>query len=74
MLNQIAANGIAHHADWYVAMSATDDGGAEWTPDSWTRAEARQLPTYPDAAALDAATEQLAILSRRWSSPARRAT
>src|SRR5882757_7158297 len=32
---------------------------AKWAPDSWTRAEARQLPTYPDAAALDAATDQL---------------
>src|SRR3954469_15756464 len=32
---------------------------AKWAPDSWTQAEARQLPTYPDAAALDAATAQL---------------
>ena len=32
---------------------------ANWAPDSWTRAEARQLPDYPDAAALDAATTQL---------------
>ncbi|WP_374944514.1 class II 3-deoxy-7-phosphoheptulonate synthase [Sphingomonas sp.] len=32
---------------------------ANWAPDSWTRAEARQMPTYPDAAALDAACEQL---------------
>jgi 3-deoxy-7-phosphoheptulonate synthase len=31
----------------------------KWTPESWTRAEARQLPTYPDAAALDAATTTL---------------
>ncbi len=31
-----------------------------WSPDSWTRHEARQLPDYPDAAALDAATDQLA--------------
>ncbi len=31
----------------------------KWTPDSWTRAEARQLPTYPDTAALDAATDTL---------------
>ncbi len=30
-----------------------------WAPDSWTQAEARQLPTYPDSAALDAATERL---------------
>ncbi len=30
-----------------------------WSPDSWTRHEARQLPVYPDAAALDAATDQL---------------
>ncbi len=33
---------------------------ANWAPDSWTRHEARQLPTYPDAAALTAATNQLA--------------
>ena len=32
---------------------------AKWAPDSWTQAEARQLPQYPDAAALDAATAQL---------------
>ncbi|MEH3037820.1 MAG: 3-deoxy-7-phosphoheptulonate synthase class II [Sphingomonas adhaesiva] len=30
-----------------------------WAPDSWTAAEARQLPEYPDAAALNAATEKL---------------
>ena len=30
-----------------------------WAPDSWTHADARQLPDYPDAAALDAATETL---------------
>ncbi|HXH16398.1 MAG TPA: 3-deoxy-7-phosphoheptulonate synthase class II [Sphingomonas sp.] len=33
---------------------------ANWAPDSWTRHEARQLPTYPDAVALTAATDQLA--------------
>ncbi len=33
---------------------------ANWAPDSWTAAEARQLPNYPDSAALDAATQQLA--------------
>lgn len=33
---------------------------ANWAPDSWTSAEARQLPTYPDRAALDATTAQLA--------------
>ena len=32
---------------------------AHWAPDSWTRAEARQLPDYPDADALAAATETL---------------
>jgi 3-deoxy-7-phosphoheptulonate synthase len=32
---------------------------ANWAPDSWTKAEARQLPTYPDPAALKAATDQL---------------
>ncbi|WP_298672879.1 class II 3-deoxy-7-phosphoheptulonate synthase [uncultured Sphingomonas sp.] len=32
---------------------------ANWAPDSWTAHEARQLPDYPDAAALNAATDQL---------------
>ena len=32
---------------------------AKWAPDSWTSHEARQLPTYPDPSALDAATRQL---------------
>ena len=32
---------------------------ATWAPDSWKNAEARQLPDYPDAAALNAATERL---------------
>jgi 3-deoxy-7-phosphoheptulonate synthase len=32
---------------------------ASWAPDSWTRAEARQLPDYPDPAALDSATDTL---------------
>ncbi|WP_404339279.1 class II 3-deoxy-7-phosphoheptulonate synthase [Sphingomonas sp. MMS12-HWE2-04] len=59
VLNQIAANGIAHHQDWYVHVrNLEQDMG--WTPDSWIQAEARQLPNYPDKAALDAATTQLA--------------
>ena len=33
---------------------------ANWAPDSWTRAEARQLPDYPDTAALTRATDALA--------------
>ncbi|UIJ47372.1 3-deoxy-7-phosphoheptulonate synthase class II [Sphingomonas cannabina] len=33
---------------------------AQWSPDSWTAHEARQLPIYPDQAALDAVTGQLA--------------
>ncbi|AIT05930.1 phospho-2-dehydro-3-deoxyheptonate aldolase [Sphingomonas taxi] len=33
---------------------------ANWAPDSWTKAEARQLPDYPDAAALARATDTLA--------------
>jgi 3-deoxy-7-phosphoheptulonate synthase len=33
---------------------------ATWAPHSWTNAEARQLPIYPDAAALDDATRRLA--------------
>ncbi|QKR99940.1 3-deoxy-7-phosphoheptulonate synthase class II [Sphingomonas sp. CL5.1] len=32
---------------------------ANWAPDSWILHEARQLPDYPDAAALKAATDQL---------------
>ncbi|MDH7974496.1 3-deoxy-7-phosphoheptulonate synthase class II [Sphingomonas sp. AR_OL41] len=32
---------------------------ANWAPDSWTKAEARQLPTYPDQTALKAATDLL---------------
>jgi len=32
---------------------------AQWAPDSWTRREARQLPEYPDASALAAATDTL---------------
>ncbi|MBX3593949.1 class II 3-deoxy-7-phosphoheptulonate synthase [Sphingomonas sp.] len=32
----------------------------DWTPDSWTKAEARQLPDYPDQAGLKSATDQLA--------------
>lgn len=32
---------------------------ANWAPDSWTTHEARQLPDYPDAAALKAATDAL---------------
>jgi 3-deoxy-7-phosphoheptulonate synthase len=37
----------------------TEHMAANWAPDSWTHADARQLPDYPDAAALDAATETL---------------
>ncbi len=32
---------------------------ANWAPDSWTTHEARQLPSYPDPAALTAATDTL---------------
>src|SRR3954462_7395038 len=55
VVNQIAANGIAHHADWYVAARAPESSATKWAPDSWTLPafEARQLPTYPDAQALD---------------------
>jgi 3-deoxy-7-phosphoheptulonate synthase len=31
----------------------------KWTPESWRRHEARQLPTYPDPAALEAAESEL---------------
>ena len=37
VLNQIAANGIAHHADWYVAAPVSGGMSAEWTPASWPR-------------------------------------
>ena len=59
VVNQIAANGIAHHADWYVNVSAADNDLAQWTPASWKGHEARQLPTYPDPDALNTATRQL---------------
>jgi 3-deoxy-7-phosphoheptulonate synthase len=32
---------------------------ANWAPDSWTKAEARQLPDYPDIDALERATDQI---------------
>ncbi len=32
---------------------------AKWAPDSWTKHKALQLPTYPDAAKLEAATTEL---------------
>ncbi len=35
---------------------------AEWSPDSWQSKTVRQMPTYPDPAALDAAVAQLAEL------------
>lgn len=57
--NQIAAMGIAHHADWNVPARNTENEMA-WTPDSWTSAKAIQMPEYPDAAALKAATDTLA--------------
>jgi 3-deoxy-7-phosphoheptulonate synthase len=59
VVNQIAANGIAHHADWFVTLRHAENDMASWTPDSWQAAEARQMPDYPDPAALDAATTQL---------------
>jgi 3-deoxy-7-phosphoheptulonate synthase len=58
VVNQIAANAIAAHADWYVQIR-TENDMSSWSPDSWTRADARQMPHYEDAAALDAATAQL---------------
>lgn len=58
VVNQIAANAIAAHADWYVQIRMENDMSS-WAPDSWTRADARQMPHYEDAAALDAATTQL---------------
>ena len=32
---------------------------SNWTPESWTAKEARHLPGYPDAAALDKVTDTL---------------
>ncbi|MCH4892615.1 MULTISPECIES: class II 3-deoxy-7-phosphoheptulonate synthase [unclassified Sphingomonas] len=58
-VNQIAANGIAHHADWFVTARISENDMSSWTPGSWTAADARQLPDYPDAAALKAATDTL---------------
>jgi 3-deoxy-7-phosphoheptulonate synthase len=58
--NQIAANGIAAHADWAIAHRSGDpDAATHWSPDSWTAAEARQMPDYPDGDALADATRQL---------------
>jgi 3-deoxy-7-phosphoheptulonate synthase len=61
VVNQIAANHIANHADWYVALRGADSERPAWAPDSWARPEyeARQLPTYPDARALADATTTL---------------
>ncbi|MCW3838023.1 class II 3-deoxy-7-phosphoheptulonate synthase [Sphingomonas canadensis] len=61
VVNQIAANGIAHHQDWYVLVREQDNAAA-WDPASWRgdAFEKRQMPFYPDVAALDAATATLA--------------
>ena len=39
---------------------------SNWTPESWTAKEARHLPGYPDAAALDKVTDTLTPFLR-WS-------
>jgi len=59
IVNQIAANGIASHADWHVHVREQDNAPV-WSPASWTAAEGIQMPDYPDAAALGAATTTLA--------------
>lgn len=59
VVNQIAANGIAHHADWYVHVRNTEQDMGSWAPDSWENAEKKQMPDYPDAAALADATSAL---------------
>ena len=41
------------------APKGTDLMAANWAPNSWTSHEARQLPNYPDAVALTAATDTL---------------
>ena len=59
IVNLIAGNGIAHHADWYVTVTPANNDDRAWSPDSWQGHEALQMPHYPDAAALNAATETL---------------
>jgi 3-deoxy-7-phosphoheptulonate synthase len=60
VVNQLAAIGVADHADWSLPARAEASACDGWTPASWAAFEARQLPDYPDQAALAAATDQLA--------------
>jgi len=41
-----------------------------WTPNSWREKPIKQVPAYPDPAALAEAERQL----RRWSLPVKRAS
>lgn len=59
IVNQIAANGIAHHADWFVTPRNLENAMARWSPDSWQAADARQMPDYPDQTALDGVLGEL---------------
>ena len=59
----VAQKGVFAHCHRHNSPIGRHDMAANWAPDSWTRHEARQLPTYPDAAALTAATDQLASWS-----------
>ncbi|MEB3061099.1 3-deoxy-7-phosphoheptulonate synthase, partial [Parvimonas micra] len=59
IVNQIAANGIAHHADWFVTPRNMENAMGSWSPASWQQAEARQMPDYPDTQALDAMLTEL---------------
>ena len=59
IVNQIAANGIAHHADWFVTPRNMENAMGSWSPASWQQAEARQMPDYPDKQALDATLAEL---------------
>lgn len=59
IVNQIAANGIAHHADWFVTPRNMENAMGSWSPASWQNAEARQMPDYPDQQVLDATLSEL---------------
>jgi len=42
-----------------MAESVAKQGAENWTPESWTNKEIRQIPDYPDRAALQTAQEKL---------------
>lgn len=59
IVNQLATMGIVSHADWLKPARTEESASAGWSPASWRGFEARQLPTYPDPAAVDAVTDTL---------------